>query len=143
MLKQSFLAVVYAHSALNSAFRVALMCLMFFTLFNTSFAQTTNSTSKPQLVPNSRRYKESGLKPASGRSGSASLTGRALLAKDGATTVELSTGQLDTSEPQPGNINKSQIKPLDENGDPLYARNYSNSKCKRPSTVSMPIERMS
>jgi hypothetical protein len=127
MLKQSFLAVVYAHSALNSAFRVALMCLMFFTLFNTSFAQTTNSTSKPQLVPNSRRYKESGLKPASGRSGSASLTGRALLAKDGATTVELSTGQLDTSEPQPGNINKSQIKPLDENGDPLYARNYSNS----------------
>jgi hypothetical protein len=79
------------------------------------------------LVPNARRYKDSGLKPATGRSGSASLTARALLGNDGATTVELSTGPLDTGGTKPGNINKSQIKPLDENGEALYARNYGNS----------------
>jgi len=118
MLKQSFSAVV--HTA-------GLSCLVVFALFSTSFAQTANNTSKPQLVPNARRYKESGLKPATGRSGSASLTGRALLGSDGATTIELSTGQLDTVEPKPGTINKSQMKPLDENGEALYARNYPTS----------------
>ena len=127
MLKRSFFAVVYPASVINSAFRLGLSCLMFFALFSTSFAQTQNTASKPQLVPNARRYKESGLKPATGRSGSASLTGRALLGKDGATTVELSTGQLDTNETKPGNINKSQIKPLNENGEALYARNYANA----------------
>jgi len=125
MLKESSFAVLYSTSPLK--FRLALSCLMFFVLFSTAFAQTANTTSKPQLIPNTRRYKESGLKPASGRSGSASLTGRALLGNDGVTTVELSTGQLDNGEPKPGNINKSQIKPLDENGDALYARNYGNS----------------
>ena len=127
MLKRSFFAVVYPVSPINSAFLLGLSCLMFFGLFSTSFAQTPNTASQPQLVPNARRYKESGLKPATGRSGSASLTGRALLGKDGMTTVELSTGQLDTSAPKPGNINKSQIKPLNENGEALYARNYTNS----------------
>jgi hypothetical protein len=126
MLKQSFFAAIYPVRFLNSAFRIALTCLIFSAVVSTSIAQT-NTTSKPQLVPNARRYKESGLKPATGRSGSASLTGRALLGNDGATTVELSTGQLDTGDTKPGNINKSQIKPLDENGDALYARNYVNS----------------
>src|SRR5215204_3169625 len=96
MLKQSFFVVVYP-ARLNSAFRLALSCLTLFALFSTSFAQTVNTTSKPQLVPNARRYKESGLKPATGRSGSASLTGRALLGKDGATTIELSTGHAHTA----------------------------------------------
>jgi hypothetical protein len=127
MLKQSFFAVVYSASPRSTAFRLGLGCLMFFALCSTSFAQTANTTSTPQLIPNARRYKESGLKPASGRSGSASLTGRALLDKNGGTTIELSTGQLDTSDTTPGNINKSQIKPLDENGDALYARNYANA----------------
>ena len=116
MLKQSFFAIVYSASPLNSAFRLALSCLMLFALFSTSFAQTANTTSKPQLVPNAKRYRESGTKPATGRAGSASLTGRALVGRDGATTVELSTGQLDTGVTPPGNIKKSQIKTLDENG---------------------------
>src|SRR5215216_2754712 len=118
MSKESSFALAYSTSPLK--FRLALSCLMLFAFFSTSFAQTANTTSKPQLIPNTRRYKESGLKPASGRSGSASLTGRALLGKDGVTTIEMSTGQLDTGETQPGNINKSQIKPLDENGAALY-----------------------
>lgn len=127
MLKSSFPTSVYPTNKLNSAFRLALGCLMLLALFSTSFAQTANTNSKPQLVPNARRYKESGLKPASGRSGSASLTARALLGKDGATAIELSTGELDTDATKPGNINKSQIKPLNENGEALYARNYAGS----------------
>ena len=127
MLKSSFSTSVYPTNKLNSAFPLALSCLMLLALFSTSFAQTANTNSKPQLVPNARRYKESGLKPASGRSGSASLTARALLGKDGATAIELSTGELDTEATKPGNINKSQIKPLDENGEALYARNYTGS----------------
>ena len=124
MLKRSFFTVVYP---VNSASRLGLSCFIFFAIFSTSFAQTPNTASKPQLVPNARRYKESGLKPPTGRSGSASVTGRALLGKDGTTTVELTTGQLDTDDTKPGSINKSQIKPLDENGEALYARNYTNS----------------
>ncbi|HEX6729240.1 MAG TPA: hypothetical protein VF074_04475 [Pyrinomonadaceae bacterium] len=126
MLKRSLFVFVFSASPFKSAWvlRLALAGLMLISLCNTSFAQTANTSSKPQLVPNARRYKESGLKPATGRSGSASVTARALLGKDGTTTVEMSTGQLDSSGTTPGNINRSQLKPLDENGDALYTRNY-------------------
>lgn len=129
MLKSPFFASVYSARSLKSgcALLLALSCLVFMPLSGTSFAQTPNTTSKPQLIPNTRRYRESSLKPATGRSGSASLTGRALLGKDGATTVEMSTGPLDTDGTRPGNINKTQLKPLDENGEALYARNYMSA----------------
>src|ERR687883_466918 len=81
--------------------------------------------SKPQLIPNGRKYLDKGLKPASGRSGSASLTARALVGRDGKSEVELTTGEMDAQATPPGNINKAQLKPLDENGEPLYARNYT------------------
>jgi len=50
-----------------------------------------------------------------------------LLGNDGAATVEMSTGPLDTDGPTRGNINKTQLKALDENGDALYAHNYVGS----------------
>ena len=102
-----------------------LACLALLSFFGTARGQTVNTASKPQLVPNGRRYRDSGLKPATGRSGSASLTARALLGKDGATTVEMTTGALDGDGMPAGNINKAQLKPLDENGEALYARNYT------------------
>lgn len=95
------------------------------TLFGVASAQTVNTTSKPQLVANVRRYLEKGLKPATGRSDLASLTARALLGKDGTTTVEMTTGGLDGGGARPGNISKTQLKPLNENGEALYARNYT------------------
>ncbi len=104
-----------------------LVGLILFALCSSSFAQTANTSAKPQLIPNSRRYRESGLKPAAGRSGSASLTGRALAGKDGTTTIEMSTGQLNAGGTNPGSIKKAQVKPLDENGEALYARNYAGS----------------
>lgn len=86
-------------------------------------AQTANS--RPQLLPNTKKYSERGLQPATGRSGSASLTTRALLGNDGKTSVEMTTGGLDGGDARLGNINKAQLKPLDENGNALYARNYT------------------
>ena len=70
----------------------ALACFMLLALFGVAHPQTVNTTPRPQLLPNVRRYMEKGLKPATGRSGSASMTARALLGKDGATTVEMTTG---------------------------------------------------
>lgn len=126
MLKRSLFAFMFSVSAFKSAWalRFGLAGLVLFALSSTSSAQTTNTSSKPQLLPNARRYKETGLKPATGRSSSASLSARALLGKDGVTTIEMSTGDLDTGGTKPGNISKTQLKPLDENGEALYTRNY-------------------
>lgn len=59
--------------------------------------------------PNSQKYRAQTTAHATGRSGSAVLTARALMAMDGSTFVEITTGQLD----QPGalgNISKVQLK---------------------------------
>jgi hypothetical protein len=103
----------------------ALLCFTVLGVPSVGRAQTLTSSSKPQLVANGRRYLETGLKPATGRSGSASMTARALVGKDGTTTVEMTTGALDNDSAPPGNINKAQLKPLDEDGEALYARNYT------------------
>jgi hypothetical protein len=61
------------------------------------------------LFVNSRKYKDAGSRPATGRSGSASIEARALFGKDGATTLELSTGSLDQAGAV-GQIAKVQTK---------------------------------
>lgn len=109
----------------RKAARTAAACFGLLALFSPAHAQTLNTASRPQLTPNVRRYRESGLKPATGRSGSATLTARALLGKGGETTVEVSTGALDGGGARPGSINKARLKPLDERGEALYARNYT------------------
>ncbi|HEX8290608.1 MAG TPA: hypothetical protein VF570_02555, partial [Pyrinomonadaceae bacterium] len=89
-------------------------------------AQTGNAAfSKPRLISNAKKYRDAGLPAATGRSGSASLTARALLGKDGRTSVELTTGALDSATPAPGRIVKAQLKPLGSNGEAAYARNFS------------------
>lgn len=80
---------------------------------------------RPQRIPNSKRYSDKGMHPATGRSGSASLTVRALLGKDGKTDVEMTTGTLDSQQTPPGHIRKAQLKPLNQDGDAIYARNYT------------------
>lgn len=71
--------------------------------------------ARPVLHPGTQRYRESA--PAStGRSGSATLVGRALLSREGSTTVEVSTATLDSATLAPGNISKLQIKLLDSQG---------------------------
>jgi hypothetical protein len=76
-------------------------------------------------IPNSKHYRESGVGNATGRSGSANLTARALLGEDGNTMIELTTGVLDSNTPPPGSFAKIQFKPLSPDGDPLFAQNFN------------------
>lgn len=106
-----------------SALAAALLALP---LAGPARAQTGGNAafSKPRLVSNARKYRDAGQPAATGRSGSASLTGRALLGKDGQTSVELTTGALDSATPAPGRIIKAQLKPFSSTGEAAYARNF-------------------
>ena len=55
-------------------------------------------------IQSSKHYRLSGVGNGHGRSGSANLTARALLGKDNNTTVELTTGTLDSNAMPPGRM---------------------------------------
>ena len=74
-------------------------------------------------IPSSKHYRESGVGNATGRSGSAHMTARALLSKDGGATVEVTTGTLDSSSTPPGSFRKVQFKALSASGNPLSVQN--------------------
>jgi hypothetical protein len=75
-------------------------------------------------VKSSKHYRESGVGNATGRAGSANMTARALLGKDGSTKVEVSTGTLDSNSTPPGSFGKVQFKPLNAAGNALFAQNF-------------------
>jgi hypothetical protein len=77
-------------------------------------------------VLSSKHYRESGVGNATGRSGSANMTARALLSKDGSSTIELTTGALDSPRVPPGSFAKVQFKPLDQSGNALFAQNFNH-----------------
>lgn len=79
----------------------------------------TNSHATSNKV----KYKNTGAQPANGRSGSATLQLRALLAKDASTQIEASTGDLEAGT-SAGNISKTQVKVLLVGSTP--AVNYNN-----------------
>jgi len=81
-------------------------------------------------VPSSQHYRQSGVSNATGRSGSATMTARALLSKDGSATVEVTTGTLDSTTTPPGSFRKVQVKALSAAGNPLSVQNLF------PSTAS-------
>jgi hypothetical protein len=62
---------------------------------------------------------------AHGRTGSAQLTARALLGKDGNTSIEVTTGALDSTATPPGSFAKVQLKPLGPDGDAMFAQNFT------------------
>src|SRR5512132_2770886 len=73
-----------------------------------------DGTALPQRIPNARKYRASGTEQSHSRSGSAELYGRALINRNGSTSLELSTADLDTGAPA-GQIEKAQVKLF--NGD--------------------------
>jgi hypothetical protein len=79
----------------------------------------------PKLYPNAVKYRDRGLKPATARSGSASLTARALIARDGVTQLEMTTGTLDDDGVAPGTLAKVQLKVRDADGHDLLTRNHN------------------
>ena len=76
-------------------------------------------------IQSSKHYRQSGVGNGHGRSGSANLTARALLGKDNNTTVELTTGTLDSNATPPGRIARVQMKPLMPSGEALFAHNFT------------------
>ena len=74
-------------------------------------------------VQSSKHYRESGVNNATGRSGSAHMTARALLSKDGSATVEVTTGTLDSTTMPPGSFRKVQFKALNAAGNPTMVQN--------------------
>lgn len=80
----------------------------------------------PTRFSNSVKYRDAGLKPASGRSGSATLTARALLGRDGVATLDVTTGAIDQPG-APGSLAKVQLKQFDPNGLLQNTTNYTKT----------------
>ena len=70
------------------------------------------TSTKPALYPNSRKYRDTGAKPAVGRSGSSAVQMRALLGISGTTDVELTTGSFDGAVAGSGSLGMVQVKSL-------------------------------
>ena len=68
---------------------------------------------EPVAYRNSVKYRDAGLKPATGRAGSATVSVRALEGADHSVDLEITTGSFDNPASARGNIDKVQIKALD------------------------------
>ncbi|HEU4454833.1 MAG TPA: hypothetical protein VFR81_17335 [Longimicrobium sp.] len=80
---------------------------------------------KPVLHPNGQRYRDDGQRPATGRSGSASLVVQALLGRDGMTEVAIATGDpYRPWEQGQGNLAHVQTKASLPDGRHLFTRNH-------------------
>lgn len=75
--------------------------------------------------PNTIKYSDTGSQPATGRSGSATIQSRALIAKDGSTLVESTTGVLDGATGA-GAFKHVQAKIQDTAGSTQRALNYTD-----------------
>src|SRR5207237_9069372 len=72
-------------------------------------------------------YRESGIPNGVGESeGSAVVTARALLGKDGNTTVELTTVKLDSATTPPGSFAYLRFSPLTPSGHNLLTQYLTN-----------------
>jgi hypothetical protein len=72
---------------------------------------TASSTNSHGRNPNSQKYRDSGVKPGTGRSGSATLEVRAMGSQDGSVLLEATTGSLELGTSL-GKIEKTQVKVL-------------------------------
>jgi hypothetical protein len=79
------------------------------------------SKGKAALVANQVHYSNTGLKPAVATDGAVQLTARALLGGDGVTELEVTTGQLDSGTPAPGNLDRVQVKGIVQPEDSVVA----------------------
>jgi hypothetical protein len=85
----------------------------------------TGGSGRPTLFKNAIKYRDQGKKPATGRSGSSSLTARALLGKDGVATLDITTGEIDAIT-APGLLKKIQLKQFDPSGNLQSTSNWKD-----------------
>jgi hypothetical protein len=89
---------------------------------------------KPALYSVATRYRDAGHHPATGRSGTASLSAQALLGRDGTTELRLSTG--DVADPwggAPGSIARVQTKAFTPQGELFSTINHTDATGGRAS----------
>lgn len=79
----------------------------------------------PGFTPNGVPYRNAAYRHATGRSGGASLTARALMNMGGTTDLEVTTGELNDDAP-PYEIRKLQVKLLDDAGDAVWTENENH-----------------
>ncbi|SOD03451.1 hypothetical protein SAMN05216486_1141, partial [bacterium JGI 053] len=84
-----------------------------------------NPGSASALKSNSVKYRDNGAPHATGRSGSATLEGRAVFDAHGVTHLVITTGELDSTTPAPGEIVKAQIKVFSAAGQLLSVENHN------------------
>jgi hypothetical protein len=113
------------YSSLRRMMPVLLAIILTLVVCGIGLAQSSGHSSRPTLIPNKKKYADRGMHPATGRSGTATLTVRATRAKDGQTTIEATTGVLGFPAEAPGQIKKIQLKPLNEDGQAIFAKNYT------------------
>jgi len=82
------------------------------------------TTTAAASHPNSEKYRDSGFQPATGRSGSAVVSTRALLDKSGTTDVEVTTGTFDEG-PGPGTLGMIQVKAFAPSGTLAFTDNHT------------------
>lgn len=87
-------------------------------------APVTLAEAAAVRTPNSVVYREHSARPATGRSGSATLATRALLGRDGITVLEVTTGTLDQPASAPGTMSHVQVKLFTEDGRLVSTDNY-------------------
>jgi hypothetical protein len=92
----------------------------------------TASDGQPVLIPNSVKYRDTGGRPATGRSGSAELEALALLSKDGATTLEVQARHVDPAIQNTGTVGKLQLKALAPDGTTKFVRNFHGQMGTEP-----------
>ena len=80
--------------------------------------------SRPTRFANRIKYSDKGLKNGHGRAGLSSLEARALLGRDGQTTLDISTGVIDGA-PGTSVLNKIQIKLFAPDGTQQTTTNYN------------------
>jgi hypothetical protein len=78
----------------------------------------------PASHPNSEKYRDSGFQPATGSSGSAVVSTRALVDKSGTTDVEVTTGTFDGGS-APGSLEMVQIKAFAPSGNLAFTDNHT------------------
>jgi hypothetical protein len=85
----------------------------------------------PQRVPNRQPYRVTRNATVTGRTGSATVSARALLDRDQHTSLEIIAGEFDPVPAAVGTLAKIQVKSYDGNGDSLFTLNYGGLDAPR------------
>lgn len=86
--------------------------------------RTATADGRPQFISNTIKYRDAGARPATGRSGSSTLAARALLGKDGVTTLDVTTGSFE-ADAATRPLTRVQVKQLDDGGNVLRTVNHN------------------